>query len=406
MAFLSYCHQDNDTDHNWIMQAGEQLEKEIRSLVGADVRVFRDRYDTQAGKWKANHDEVLDAAQFLIPFVTPCFLQSKSCRREVRRFHKRKKQGIIVPVFYIGTTPATPVEKRIQQILAKYHGFQWRELREKAHGVGTVTVRRRLRELAGFIKDAYHSPPRPIRVSVHVDTLRLVVNTDKHGADMVRIPSGRFKMGSGEFDGEKPAHEVLLTDYCIGRSPVTNAQYRRFCDTTGRDYPPDPRFADFPHYFAENPEYPVVNVTWEDARAYCKWAGKRLPTEAEWEKAARGEAGREYPWGEDRPDDSRANFDYNRGATTPVGTFSAGASPYGLLDMAGNVWEWCNDWHEHNYYKTSPSENPKGPGSGLAKVIRGGSWYNRPDDLRCACRYWFAPSDRNNGIGFRCADDA
>jgi hypothetical protein len=138
MAFLSYTHRDNETDHDWIRQAGEQLEKEVRSLVGFDFPIFIDALDTPAGKWQVNHNDVLDTAPFLIPFVTPCFLQSRPCRREVRRFHRRKNKGIIVPVFYIGTNPDTDEEKRIGRILDEYQGFQWRELREKCHAVGTA----------------------------------------------------------------------------------------------------------------------------------------------------------------------------------------------------------------------------------------------------------------------------
>ena len=239
------------------------------------------------------------------------------------------------------------------------------------------------------------------------------------GAEMVRIPAGKFTMGSTEEDREKPVHEVVLGDYCIDKYPVTNAQYRKFCDATGRDYPPNPDFTGMPDYFTKNVDYPVLCASWEDARAYCEWAGKRLPTEAEWEKAARGQDARKYPWGNAEPDGTQCNFadkrsgmpwadknvddDYAR--TSPVRQYPAGASPYGVMDMAGNVWEWCNDWYADDCYKTSPAEDPKGPDSGSYRVLRGGSWGNLPGDLRCAYRYGSGPSNRGGGIGFRCAVD-
>jgi formylglycine-generating enzyme required for sulfatase activity len=237
---------------------------------------------------------------------------------------------------------------------------------------------------------------------------------------MVKIPVGVFKMGSTERGEEKPVHEVFLGEYCMDKYPVTNAQYRKFCDATGRDYPPDPSFSGLPDYLNKNPDYPVVNVSWEDARAYCEWAGKRLPTEAEWEKAARGQDGRKYPWGNAEPDGTQCNYADKRSGfswadetvddgfaqTSPVKHYPAGASPYGVMDMAGNIWEWCNDWYAADYYKKSPVEDPKGPDSGSYRVLRGGSWFNFPVGLRCAFRHRFLPSYRDGGIGFRCAVDA
>ena len=461
MAFLSYCHKDNDTDHDWIRQAGEQLEKEVRSLVGFDFPIFIDALDTPAGRWKVNHNDVLDTAQFLIPFVTPCFLKSKPCRREVRRYHRRKNKGTIVPVFYIGTNPETDEERRTQRTLDEYEGFQWRELREKCHAVGTAKVRRELRRLAAFVKDACRASPAPLKVVVHADTVRRVVvkgkpGVDKvavggremtesvraksglqftgknkfgfdeyhspiDGAEMVKIPAGEFKMGSTESNKEKPVHEVTLRDFCIDKYLVTNVQYRKFCDATGRDYPPDPDFLGMSGYFtsAKWEDYPVVNVSWDDARAYGEWAGKRLPTEAEWEKAARGTDGRKYPWGSTEPDGSQCNFadkqsgmdwadkavDDGFARTSPVKQYPAGTSPFGVMDMAGNVWEWCNDWYAANYYKKSPAKNPSGPETGSDRVLRGGSWAREAADLRCAYRYWCVPSYRLVLIGFRCAVD-
>lgn len=220
---------------------------------------------------------------------------------------------------------------------------------------------------------------------------------------LVGIPAGEFLMGSSELDGmaaddEKPQHPVYLPRYEIARTPVTNAQYKAFLDATGRRAPDHWHGGQIPTGLEA---HPVVNVSWEDALAFCQWAGLRLPTEAEWEKAARGTDGRLWPWGNVAPDMRRCNFNDNVRGTVPVGQYPAGASPYGLLDMAGNVWEWCADYYDAEYYIKSPSEAPTGPARGLARVLRGGSWTNDARRVRAAARSSRSPVFRGENVGFR-----
>ena len=230
-------------------------------------------------------------------------------------------------------------------------------------------------------------------------SLAMAQRTSKDGAEMVLIPAGEFWMGSEDGGSdEKPRRRVYLDAFYIDRYEVTNAHYGRFMQATGRGAPSEWNSTSF-----NGPTQPVVGVDWHDAEAYCKWAGKRLPTEAEWEKAARGTDGRKYPWG-DQWDPSRANSSESKLAkTAPVGSYPTGVSPYGAHDMAGNVWEWVADWYDANYYQRAPSRNPKGPESGQARALRGGSWFFRSGHLRSSGRSAFDPTDRDDGLGFRCS---
>jgi formylglycine-generating enzyme required for sulfatase activity len=225
---------------------------------------------------------------------------------------------------------------------------------------------------------------------------------------MVCVPAGRFLMGSTDADGEaqddeKPQHTVTLDAFFIDRTEVTNAQYQR-CVDAGVCL-----VADMNSYDPQGkPNHPVIEITWNDARIYCDWAGARLPTEAEWEKAARGTDGRIYPWGNQAPDCSLANYWGKDGGCTghtmPVGSYPAGTSPYGLQDMAGNAWEWIADWYEYAYYGASPERNPTGPESGRYRIVRGGSWTQSSPRwyIRAANRATDDPSLRSPGVGFRC----
>ena len=264
----------------------------------------------------------------------------------------------------------------------------------------------------------------------------------KDSAEMVYVPAGEFLMGSSEADiaallkadpqakaewfaDQQPQFRATLPGYWIDKCEVTVAQYRNFCRKTGREMPPAPpwRWRD---------DHPMVYVTWRDAAAYAQWAGERLPTELEWEKAARGTDGRTYPWGNQwpppagsgnfadealkrgQPDIARlltaagfpplSGYDDGYADTAPVGKFPAGASPYGALDMAGNVWEWCADWYDRGAYSRYKGGDLTPPAvAGSYRVLRGGSWLNDLNvAFQCAYRY-NVPTNRHDDNGFRCA---
>jgi len=223
----------------------------------------------------------------------------------------------------------------------------------------------------------------------------------RDSAAMIYIPAGEFVMGSsgGQYD-ERPQRKVYLDAYWIYKYEVTVAQYRRFCQTTGRSMPDAPRWG-------YKDDHPIVNVTWNEAKAYADWASVALPTEAQWEKAARGTDGRKYPWGNQWDASKCANSvggaAGSLGGTKLVGSYAEGVSPCGPHDMAGNVWEWCADWYAYSYYAHAPSRNPPGPSSGEYRLLRGGSWYNCDSTyLRCAFRSTYLPYDSSHHVGFRC----
>jgi formylglycine-generating enzyme required for sulfatase activity len=218
----------------------------------------------------------------------------------------------------------------------------------------------------------------------------------------VYVPAGVFLMGSAATDkdaadDEKPQHKITLEGYWIDKTEVTNVMYKKCVDSGSCGKPGCSHYGD-----SQYDDHPVVCVDWSLANAYCKWVGGRLPTEAEWEKAARGTDGRIYPWGNDPPSNELFNYDNNIRGTTVVGNFPKGASPYGLLDMAGNVWEWVNDWYGEMYYWNSPRSKPQGPSYGRTRVMRGGSWDYRSWFARSASRSGVNPVISSDNHGFRC----
>ena len=238
-----------------------------------------------------------------------------------------------------------------------------------------------------------------------------LVQKQKYGS--VVVPAGEFIMGTDQArEDAYPEHKVYLDAFEIDRYEVTNAQYWEFLEyikktndhskcfkgePSNKDH--TPRFWDNEYYNV--PDYPVARIDWYDAYAYAAWAGKRLPTEAEWEKAARGLDGRDFPWGNEW-DTARCNLS---GEPKPVGSGEAGKSVYGCYDMAGSVYEWCADWYVNTYYTESPYKNPKGPDNSARRVIRGGSRFSKPFQVRAHTRKSEQPDLFNLALGLRCAKD-
>jgi formylglycine-generating enzyme required for sulfatase activity len=226
------------------------------------------------------------------------------------------------------------------------------------------------------------------------------------GVEWLDVPAGEFQMGNnfgGGFRDERPVHTVYLEAYKISKYEVTFEQYDKFCEETGHRKPND--------FGWGRGKRPVVDVSWDDARAFCDWlsqeTGKNihLPTEARWEKAARGTDQRKYPWGNTTPSCDFANYKGCIGRTMPVGSCPAGASPYGAHDMAGNVWEWCADWYDSAYYTISPTNNPTGPAAGSKRVLRGGAWNTEADYISTFNREDSAPYHAGSRTGFRLCRD-
>ena len=224
--------------------------------------------------------------------------------------------------------------------------------------------------------------------------------------DMVVIPAGPFVRGTqaGGFD-EQPERTIYLDSFSIDRYEITNGQYQAFVSATSHRHPGPPSRYAKNMVRMRGMNQPVVYVSWEDADAYCRWKGKRLPTEAEWEKAMRGTDGRLWPWGnvQDLNAANWARVDDGFEATAPVGSLKHDVSPYGVVDGAGNVMEWVADWYAEDSYRDPADKNPLGPEHGLFKVMRGGAYTSTGSDIRITSRSKMVPDFRDETIGFRCA---
>ena len=211
------------------------------------------------------------------------------------------------------------------------------------------------------------------------------------------VSAGAFDMGStaGNED-ERPVHRVWVDAFYMDTYEVTVKEYQAFRQATRHRALPE-----WVPKYAPGDQYPIVGVSWDDAAAYCRWAEKQLPTEAQWEKAARGTDGRTYPWGNKQPHKRLAKYEA-RGTYALVGSFDGGKSPYSIHDLAGNVWEWVRDWYDATYYSRSPERNPENTTAAKDRVLRGGGWLNNAAVVRAADRLRVAPAIRYFGFGIRC----
>lgn len=263
---------------------------------------------------------------------------------------------------------------------------------------------KQMKQLAASIK----SEARPtVTKAAPLDYSMYKTKISDEGREMVQIPDGPFTMGSNDGDpDEAPEHQVFLKAYYIDLREVSQDEYARFAKMAKRPMPKIEVFEDDQSKVLK-PELAAMSVSWDDARAYCKWAGKRLPTEAEWEKAGRGEGKRRYPWG-DKFMNGTANVDGAEDGykyLAPPGSFEVGRSPYGLYDMTGNVAEWVEDSYDESIYKKAIYRDPKGPGDGQLKVVRGGSWRETEQNARLSKRFAAKHWRTDITIGLRCASD-
>ena len=362
--FVSYAHKDAAAVYPEITQLHEQ-----------GFRIWYDEGIDPGNEWPEEIGAALIKASYFIVFISPNAGRSENVRNEI---HLALDEQIPFLAVHLQETDL-PVGLKLR-IGSRQALLLWRTSRDSYN-------RKIERALPAILR---RLPSEGKRYS------------KKGGVEVIQIPAGEFLMGDDDQSGNK-RHTVYLDAYTIGKTPVTVGQFKAYCADCGIDFSKFMRPS-----WGWIDDHPMVNVNWQEARDFCKWAGGELPTEAQWEKAARGTDGLKYPWGNDW-DGSRLQWssDGNAGSaktTAPVTARPSGASPYGCLDMAGNVWQWCSDWYAP-IADGRADRNPTGPGSGSLRVLRGGSWahYIRPVFFWSAIRIYLVPSSQNNNYGFRFA---
>ena len=412
--------------------AAEELLKEVTERVNRE----RDRVKFAKIKRLVDEGKYIEAEIRLRGF-TPSTSEFQKKKDELRRFLKEYDSAALALLQQGKTADAQErfddAIKTLETLVRKYPFSRYSEeakmlipvIRDKrkrfrkrrfeellAYGKRKLQAKEWAEAKRAFEEASKFKPGDPDLIGL----LAIAKEKERKYRNMVFIPKGWFIMGSDDgAPDEAPKHKVYLKAYYIAKTPVTNREYKEFIDATGHPVPfVDAKWAEPYNWDRERRTYPegkadhpVVLVSFEDALAYCKWAGKRLPTEAEWEKAMRGTNGRKYPWGDAPPTEGLANFGRKFKRTTKVGAFPAGASPFGILDGAGNVWEWVQDYYQKDFYRASEHRmNPVCRRRSAERVKRGGSWVDDADDLRCANRSSSPPSEKISIIGFRVAMDA
>jgi len=388
--FLSYASPDR-----------EQAQSIYLALRDQGHRVFFDRADLPAGDEYHNRiREAIEDCQLFIFLVTPQALDAESYTlSELEIADKSRRKLFPVALADIDFAKLPPSLKAVTVL--RPDGNLAASVAAAVHRIATSLKRKWLKRAAAVSGLLVLGAAA---IFYGIDARDGVESVGKDGAPAVLIPAGKFVMGGDE---NSPRREMFLDAFYMDRYEITVARYGNFLKATGKLNEPD----DFPESDLKKfGDFPVVGVNWHGANNYCRWAGKRLPTEAEWEKAARGEDGRNYPWGLDEPTSAHARFGVSSrkpvypDGVSRVGTHPRGMGPFGMYDLAGNAWEWVADWYSTSFPR-GESQNPKGPDSGTAKVIRGGGWMDPADRITATKRMYLNPNESMEDTGFRCARD-
>jgi len=388
--FLSYAHQDREAANAIYLALADQGHK-----------VFFDRRNLAAADPFHNSIRAaIESAHLLIFLISPDAVDAGSYT--LSELEIGQKAGVkILPVMLRQTEIATlPVVLR-SITFYRPDGDLAAGVAAEVHRIAREQKRKRLKPLTVALTAA-------VLVAAVVYALYFHKGNEfagKDGAPAVLIPAGSFVMGDDE---NSPRREIFVDAFYMDKFEVTVARYAKFLEATGNVKAPE----EWENLDVRaGGDFPVVGVDWQDADSYCRWAGKRLPSEAEWEKAARGTDERKYPWGNDPPSAARARFAqpyqnpvYKNGVAA-VGSHAQGASPFGVFDLSGNASEWVADWYSESFPR-GDVRNPKGPATGTGKVIRGGGWYDPAERITATRRIYASPTHRADDIGFRCATDA
>jgi len=377
----------------------------IRLALQGDHDVFFDREDLPpGGEFHSRIRRGIEESDLVIFLVSPKTLDSGSYTlTEISIAEKTwpKPDGRILPVLLEQVkAPDLPEYLRSVTFIQTSGNLP----AEVAHAVDRMARERRRRRLRWVVPVALACVLAGVAATWYFTNQGTsATRVGKDGAPAALVPAGNFTMGDDE---NSPKRQLFVDAFYMDRFETTTARYAKFLESTGSENVPD-SWDEIAGKDSE--EMPVIGVSWNEASAYCRWAGKRLPTEAEWEKAARGTDGRSYPWGELPPTVDRANYLNSapgpyESALSPVGAYSTGKSPYGVDDLAGNASEWVADWYSESF-TSDDVYNPHGPGEGTKKVIRGGGRYDPDVRLKATARQFAGPETRADDIGFRCASD-